>query len=112
MRKQSTASEAQYAQLVSQWAASAHSVNANDRADIIDRELEAVGKSRPLLTKKLAAQRDALRSLSQSEERCFEALAQQIAFAKGVVPEHLLESTVTLQVAVRNCFVKARVSTP
>uniref|UniRef100_A0A7S1MR16 Uncharacterized protein n=1 Tax=Neobodo designis TaxID=312471 RepID=A0A7S1MR16_NEODS len=102
----STASEVPYAQLVAQWASSAHSVNANDRADILEREIEAAGSGRASLARKLALQRDTLRALSQSEDRCFESLARQISFNNGVIAEHLLEPDASLHVAVRNCFAK------
>ena len=101
-----TQAETPYAQLVLQWALSARTVNANDRAEILAREVEAVRSTRPALAKKIAVHRDALCDLSQSEDRCFESLSKRLAFAHGVVPEHLFEPDAVLSVAVRNHFVK------
>src|SRR5687768_8320379 len=90
-----------YAELVLEWAAAAHSVNADDRAAILASEiaaLEAKGRARGShIIQKLEAQRVLLESYSMSEDRCFEALATQIQAAAGVPTRERLTTEVELQ---------------
>jgi hypothetical protein len=102
-----------YAELVLEWAATAHTLSPPDRAAILDRELGALQNinaatnqtgTTDALERRMAAQRDLLESYSVAEDRCFEALAAQIQAANGLVARHTLDDAVELQLVVRNRY--------
>lgn len=100
-----------FSDLVTQWAVEAHSLNAAERAGMLQCELEAAATNRRLrvpvhlstsVEQKIMAERDLLENYSLSEDRCFESQVRQLYANNAVPTEDQLAPDAALELAVHN----------